>query len=90
MASNFISILIPVAQGIDFESPAFHIGAHAENATPQEWWTATCFAVRDRLLDRFMTTQETHHKKKARRAYYLSWIPDGSLAFKQSLQRRSL
>lgn len=50
----------------------FTLARHAENATPQEWWTATCFAVRDRLLDRFMTTQETHHKKKVRRAYYLS------------------
>lgn len=50
----------------------FTLARHAENATAQEWWTATCFAVRDRLLDRFMTTQETHHKKKVRRAYYLS------------------
>ena len=50
----------------------FTLARHAENARPQEWWTATCFAVRDRLLDRFMTTQETHHKKKVRRAYYLS------------------
>jgi starch phosphorylase len=50
----------------------FTLARHTENATPQEWWTATCFAVRDRLLDRFMTTQETHHQKKVRRAYYLS------------------
>ncbi|CAI8324160.1 MAG: Maltodextrin phosphorylase [Opitutia bacterium UBA7350] len=50
----------------------FTLARHAENATAQEWWTATCFAVRDRLLDRFMTTQETHNKKKVRRAYYLS------------------
>lgn len=43
-----------------------------ENATKDEWWTATCYAVRDRLLDRFMKTQEVHYKKKVRRAYYLS------------------
>lgn len=33
---------------------------------------ATCYAVRDRVLDRFMKTQGVHHQKKVRRAYYLS------------------
>ncbi|MDP4777259.1 MAG: glycogen/starch/alpha-glucan phosphorylase [Opitutales bacterium] len=50
----------------------FTLARHSENATKDEWWTATCMAVRDRLLDRFMKTQEVHHKKKVRRAYYLS------------------
>lgn len=50
----------------------FTLARHQESATPQEWWTATCYAVRDRLLDRFMATQETHNGKKVRRAYYLS------------------
>lgn len=50
----------------------FTLARHSESATKDEWWTATCMAVRDRLLDRFMKTQEVHHKKKVRRAYYLS------------------
>ena len=50
----------------------FTLARHPENAQPDEWWIATCYAVRDRLLDRFMTTQEMHYKKKVRRAYYLS------------------
>ncbi|MGC6424435.1 MAG: glycogen/starch/alpha-glucan phosphorylase [Lentimonas sp.] len=50
----------------------FTLARHSESATPDEWWTATCYAVRDRLLDRFMKTQETHSTKKVRRAYYLS------------------
>lgn len=50
----------------------FTLARHTENATKDEWWTATCMAVRDRLLNRFMKTQEVHHKKKVRRAYYLS------------------
>jgi len=50
----------------------FTLARHPESATKDEWWTATCYAVRDRLLDRFMKTQEAHHKKKVRRAYYLS------------------
>lgn len=50
----------------------YTLARHPENATKDEWWTATCYAVRDRLLDRFMKTQEVHHEKKVRRAYYLS------------------
>ena len=50
----------------------YTLARHPESATKDEWWTATCLAVRDRLLDRFMKTQEVHHKKKVRRAYYLS------------------
>ena len=48
------------------------LARHPESATPDEWWTATSYAVRDRILDRFMKTQKVHHKKKVRRAYYLS------------------
>ncbi len=50
----------------------FTLARHPESATQDEWWTATCYAVRDRLLDRFMKTQAVHHEKKVRRAYYLS------------------
>ncbi|MGC6505847.1 MAG: glycogen/starch/alpha-glucan phosphorylase [Coraliomargaritaceae bacterium] len=50
----------------------YTLARHPESATRDEWWTATCYAVRDRLLDRFMKTQAVHNKKKVRRAYYLS------------------
>ncbi|MFW5873903.1 MAG: glycogen/starch/alpha-glucan phosphorylase [Verrucomicrobiota bacterium] len=50
----------------------YTLARHPETAHKDEWWTATCLAVRDRLLDRFMKTQEVHHGKKVRRAYYLS------------------
>ena len=50
----------------------FTLARHPENATQDEWWTATSHAVRDRILDRFMKTQEVHDRKKVRRAYYLS------------------
>ncbi|MFU8847912.1 MAG: glycogen/starch/alpha-glucan phosphorylase [Opitutales bacterium] len=50
----------------------YTLARHPENAAGDEWWTATCLAVRDRILDRFMKTQEVHHEQKVRRAYYLS------------------
>ena len=50
----------------------YTLARHPESATNDEWWTATCAAVRDRLLDRFMKTQAVHNEKKVRRAYYLS------------------
>ena len=48
------------------------LARHPESATPDEWWTATSYAVRDRILDRFMKTQAVHNENKVRRAYYLS------------------
>ena len=50
----------------------FTLARDTKTATRDEWWSATCFAVRDRLLARFMKTQAVHHEKKVRRAYYLS------------------
>ena len=50
----------------------FTLARHVEDASTDEWWTATCYAIRDRLLDRFMKTQRAHVRNKARRAYYLS------------------
>lgn len=50
----------------------YTLARHPESALPDEWWIATCLAVRDRILNRFMKTQEVHHKQKVRRAYYLS------------------
>ena len=41
----------------------YTLARHPECATKDEWWTATCYAVRDRLLDRFMKTQATHNEK---------------------------
>jgi starch phosphorylase len=50
----------------------YTLARHPESAAKDEWWTATCYAVRDRLLDRFMKTQAVHNEKKVRRAHYLS------------------
>lgn len=50
----------------------FTLARHENDATTDEWWLATCHAIKDRLLDRFMKTQRTHNKSKVRRAYYLS------------------
>lgn len=50
----------------------FTLARYEDDATEDEWWLATCHAIKDRLLDRFMQTQRTHNNKKVRRAYYLS------------------
>jgi starch phosphorylase len=50
----------------------FTLARHPENASQDEWWTATCYAVRDRVLDRFMKTQGVHHEKKVRRLLFES------------------
>lgn len=48
------------------------LARHIANATKRELWTATCLAVRERIIDRFIETQAAHNGKDARRVYYLS------------------
>ena len=48
------------------------LARHLKNASKQEIWMATCYAVRDQVIDRFIRTQEKHSEAKTRRVYYLS------------------
>jgi starch phosphorylase len=41
-------------------------------ATDGDRYHALALAVRDRLIERWMETQQTHHKKNVKRVYYLS------------------
>lgn len=38
----------------------------------RDWWLADCYAIRDRILQRFMVTQSRQHHANARRIYYFS------------------
>ena len=38
-----------------------------KSATKKEIWMATCYAVRDQIVDRFIHTQEKHAETKTRR-----------------------
>ncbi len=48
------------------------LARHFDNATKREVWMATCLAVRERIIDRFIQTQATHNQEETRRVYYLS------------------
>jgi starch phosphorylase len=41
-------------------------------ATDRDCYHALALAVRDRLVERWIATQQTHHKKNVKRIYYLS------------------
>ena len=41
-------------------------------ATDRDRYYALARAVRDRLVERWMATQQTHHKQNVKRVYYLS------------------
>ena len=41
-------------------------------ATDRDRYFALALTVRDRLIDRWIATQQTHHKKNVKRMYYLS------------------
>ena len=50
----------------------FTLARDTTTAIRMDWWLATCFALRDRVLERFLHTQGVHAQANARRVYYLS------------------
>jgi len=50
----------------------FTLARDIRSARPRDWWLCLCLSVRDRILERFITTQGTHNRKNVRRVYYLS------------------
>ncbi|MDR1366421.1 MAG: glycogen/starch/alpha-glucan phosphorylase [Puniceicoccales bacterium] len=42
------------------------------SASPYEWWLATCYTIRDKILNRYIKTQRAQHESNIRRLYYLS------------------
>lgn len=67
-------------QGHDVESLAwgfaehmkYSLGADHHTATQHDQYMSLAFAIRDRLINQWIRTQQTHHKKHVKRAYYLS------------------
>ncbi|MCI0570923.1 MAG: glycogen/starch/alpha-glucan phosphorylase, partial [Myxococcaceae bacterium] len=47
-------------------------GKSAETATPMDRFNALAFAVRDRLVERWVATSRTYYQQDVKRAYYLS------------------
>ena len=41
-------------------------------ASRNDWWSATCMAARDLMLERYIATQSVHSSKNVRRVYYFS------------------
>jgi len=41
-------------------------------ATRNDWWSATCMAARDLMLERYIDTQSQHSSLNVRRVYYFS------------------
>lgn len=50
----------------------FSLARDEHTATTRDWWIATCMAVQDRILERFMTTMDKQVNSNSRRVYYLS------------------
>ncbi|MGC9450651.1 MAG: glycogen/starch/alpha-glucan phosphorylase [Oceanipulchritudo sp.] len=50
----------------------FTLARDTETATQRDWWIATCHAVHDRVLERFIRTMAVHNERNVRRVYYLS------------------
>lgn len=50
----------------------YTLARHEHNAELRDWWIATCLAVRDRVIERYMKTQDVHQEKNIKRVYYFS------------------
>ena len=58
------------------EDYAWHIrytlAKDIDRATPRDQYTAFANAVRDRIVERWIATQEEYHKQNTKRVYYMS------------------
>ncbi|WP_269539600.1 glycogen/starch/alpha-glucan phosphorylase [Cerasicoccus fimbriatus] len=54
------------------ENLVHELARDTETATPRDWWLATCHALNDRILERYIATQGVHNSNNVRRVYYLS------------------
>jgi starch phosphorylase len=67
-------------QGMDFESIrravadrlTFSISKNPQTATQLDWLDSVSYAVRDRLIERWMSTMHSYYQEDAKRVYYLS------------------
>ncbi len=50
----------------------YRIGKDPFTANDWDWYRALSFAVRDRLIERWMETQRSYYRKDIKRVYYLS------------------
>jgi glycogen phosphorylase len=50
----------------------YSMGKDRITATTRDWFHATAYAVRDRLVRRWMDTMRTYYRNDAKRVYYLS------------------
>lgn len=50
----------------------YSAGKDLYTATPRDWYHVTAWAIRDRLMERWMETMRTYYQVDAKRVYYLS------------------
>ncbi|HEY1082037.1 MAG TPA: glycogen/starch/alpha-glucan family phosphorylase, partial [Prosthecobacter sp.] len=50
----------------------FTLGAYVESASQNDWWVATCLAIRDRVMDYSTKSRTLHRQAGVRRVHYLS------------------
>jgi starch phosphorylase len=50
----------------------YSMGKDPITATTRDWFSATAYAVRERLIERWMETMRSYYRADAKRVYYLS------------------
>jgi len=55
-----------------FRHLQFSLGKDKYSATPYDKYLAVAYAIRDKLIEHWIKTQQTYYRKDARRIYYLS------------------
>ena len=50
----------------------YSLGVDSYTSTNHDRYLSLAYSIRDRLINQWIKTQQTHHQKKVKRAYYLS------------------
>jgi glycogen phosphorylase len=59
-------------QAAFFRHLQFSLGKDKYSSTPYDKFLAVAYAVRDKLIEKWIKTQQTYYRKDARRIYYIS------------------
>ena len=50
----------------------YSVGKDSYRARPRDWYFALAYALRDRLMERWIETMRSYFRQDAKRVYYLS------------------
>ncbi len=69
---DYLGLDVPSLKHSLSNNLTYTIAKDPQTATDRDWFYASAYTVRDRLIERWMQTMRSHYREDAKRVYYLS------------------